>query len=137
MALTTADLNAIRAAAAEQLHRAGIALRDGEQDRMDIADFQLGRFHEVGLVELVYVNTDRYAAKELVLLPYQTCPEHWHPPVGSDPGKQESFRCRAGEVFLYVEGESTPQPTCRPPEGDAAYYTVWHELNLRPGDQVC
>ena len=135
MTPTSSDLEAIRAAAGDQLRRAGIALGDGEQEGMDVADFQLGRFQEVGLIELVYVNTDRYAAKELVLLPHQTCPEHWHPPVEEDPGKRETFRCRSGEVFLYVEGEATAQPACRPPEGDAAYYTVWHELHLRPGSQ--
>lgn len=135
MPLESADLEAIRAAAAEQLRRAGIAIASREQDSMDVADFQLGRFPEVGLVELVYVNTERYAAKELVLLPHQTCPEHWHPPVGNDPGKQESFRCRAGEVFLYVEGEATAHPACQPPIDDDAHYTVWHELHLRPADQ--
>jgi len=30
----------------------------------------------------VYVNTDRYYAKEQVMFPSQACPEHKHPPVG-------------------------------------------------------
>ncbi len=45
---------------------------------------------------LVYVNTDRYCAKELVLYPGQTCPEHRHPPFDGTPGKEETFRCRRG-----------------------------------------
>jgi D-lyxose ketol-isomerase len=53
---------------------------------------------------LVYVNTDRYCAKELVLYPRQTCPEHRHPPVDGDPGKEETFRCRRGSVTLWVDG---------------------------------
>jgi D-lyxose ketol-isomerase len=51
------------------------------------------------------------------------------------PGKEETFRCRWGEVYLYVEGEPAASPVCRPPAGSEAYYTVWHEVHLRPGDQ--
>ena len=39
-------------------------------------------------------------AKELILMPRQTCPEHWHPPVGGEPGKEETFRCRWGEIDI-------------------------------------
>jgi D-lyxose ketol-isomerase len=88
-----------------------------------------------GLELVVYVNNDRYCAKELVLFPRQTCPEHRHPPVGSDPGKRETFRCRSGRVWLYVEGEVAAAPQARVPEGDEAYYTVFHEIDLHPGDQ--
>jgi D-lyxose ketol-isomerase len=57
------------------------------------------------LLVFVYVNTDRYCAKELVLYPRQTCPEHRHPPFDGTPGKEETFRCRSGLVQLYVDGE--------------------------------
>jgi D-lyxose ketol-isomerase len=83
---------------------------------------------------LVYVNTNRYCAKELVLWPKQICPEHRHPPIENDPGKEETFRCRWGSVDLYVEGECSPAPGCQPP-GDEGAYTVRHEIHLRPGDQ--
>ena len=69
-----------------------------------MTDFGLGRLEEVGLQILVYVNSERVCAKELVLFPWQICPEHRHPPVGDDPGKEETFRCRAGDVELHVEG---------------------------------
>ena len=51
------------------------------------------------------MNTERVCAKELVLFPNQICPEHRHPPVGGDPGKEETFRCRRGSVVLHVAGE--------------------------------
>ena len=35
---------------------------------------------EIGLQLVVYVNTERVCAKELVLFPHQICPEHRHPP---------------------------------------------------------
>ena len=53
---------------------------------------------QTGLELVVYVNNDRYCAKELVLFPRQTCPEHRHPRVAGDPGKRETFRVRRGVV---------------------------------------
>jgi D-lyxose ketol-isomerase len=90
--------------AAAMLAEAGIVLTPAERESIEIADFGLGRFDEIGLALVVYVNTERVCAKELVLLPHQTCPEHRHPPVGGDPGKEETFRCRSGVVHLHVEG---------------------------------
>jgi D-lyxose ketol-isomerase len=121
--------------AAEQFAAAGIELTDAERDQIEVADFGLGNLRETGLMLLVYVNTDRYCAKELVLFPGQTCPEHRHPPVGSEPGKMETFRCRWGTVHLYVEGPSTAEGSARPPAGSESYYTVFHELVLTPGEQ--
>jgi D-lyxose ketol-isomerase len=47
----------------------------------------------------------------------------------------ETFRCRSGQVWLYVEGEPTPDPKGQVPEGSEAYYTVFHEIELNPGQQ--
>ena len=100
--------------AADELDAAGIVLTDVERDAIEVADFGLSRLREQGLMLLVYANTDRYCAKELVLYPGQTCPEHRHPPFAGTPGKEETFRCRRGLVTLRVDG-------C--------------ELVLQPGDQ--
>jgi D-lyxose ketol-isomerase len=97
------------------LAEAGIVLTPAEQDEIEVADFGLARLGEIGLQLLVYINTDRVCAKELVLFPGQACPEHRHPPVDDDPGKEETFRCRAGSVVLWVEGHG--------------------KVELRPGDQ--
>jgi D-lyxose ketol-isomerase len=83
---------------------AGIVLTDGERDVLEVTDFGLGRLDELGLQLVVYVNTERVCAKELVLFPGQMCPEHRHPPVDGSPGKEETFRCRAGSVLLWVDG---------------------------------
>ena len=94
-----------RERAAAMLAEAGIVLTPAEREAIEVADFGLGRLEEIGLQLVVYVNTERVCAKELVLFPRQTCPEHRHPPVGDDPGKEETFRCRRGIVQLHVEGE--------------------------------
>ncbi|NOY41050.1 MAG: D-lyxose/D-mannose family sugar isomerase [Planctomycetes bacterium] len=114
--------------------KAGIYVTPKEQAQIEIADFGLGEFEKTGLAVLVYVNTDRCCAKELAMCPGQTCPEHMHPPVENDPGKEETFRCRWGTVFLYVAGEATKDVACQPP-GDTSAYSVWHEILLKKGDQ--
>jgi D-lyxose ketol-isomerase len=103
-----------------------------EAANIEVADLGLGQLETTGLQLVVYVNTERCCAKELVLFPRQTCPEHRHPPIDGEPGKEETFRCRWGVVYLYVPGPATERPNARPPEGA---YTVWHEIVLRPGEQ--
>ena len=90
--------------AAAMLDAAGIVLTPHEREQIEIADFGLGQLDEIGLQIVVYANTDRVCAKELVLFPHQRCPEHRHPPVEDDPGKEETFRVRGGVVHLHVEG---------------------------------
>ncbi|MGC8669055.1 MAG: D-lyxose/D-mannose family sugar isomerase [Chthonomonadales bacterium] len=121
--------------AKEYLTKACIVLTPEEANRIEVADFGLGDLERTGLEIVTYVNTERCCAKELVLFPHQTCPEHRHPPIDGDPGKEETFRCRWGTVYLYVPGEPTPNPQAKPPEGSEAYFTVKHEVKLTPGDQ--
>lgn len=121
--------------AAEMLDRVGIRLSTEERDQIEVAEFGLGELERTGLELVVYVNTDRYCAKELVLFPGQTCPEHKHPPVFGEPGKMETFRCRWGRVWLYIDGEPTPEIQGKVPEGSEEYYTVFREIELNPGDQ--
>jgi D-lyxose ketol-isomerase len=117
------------------LKMSGIVLTVDEIQRIEVAGFGLDQLEVQGLELITYVNTDRYCAKELVLFPRQTCPEHKHPPVGHDPGKMETFRCRSGSVWLYVEGEAATGLKAAIPAGSEAYYTVFHEIELLPGDQ--
>lgn len=119
----------------EYLTRAGIVLSPAEAAEIEVADFGLNDLDNIGLELVTYVNTTRVCAKELVLFPRQTCPEHYHPPVEGEPGKEETFRCRWGEVYLYVPGEPTPNPKAKPPAGRENTYNVWHEIILKPGEQ--
>src|ERR1700758_236845 len=131
--LTQAEVEAARRRAAEILDNAGMTLTPEERETIEIADFGLSRLDQIGLEVVVYVNTDRYCAKELVLFPRQTCPEHRHPPFDGTPGKEETFRCRAGVVYLYVEGGATSAPQARVADRD--HFTAWHEIVLGPGEQ--
>ncbi len=109
------DAGLARARAAAMLAEAGIVLTPAEEEAIEVADFGLGDLERFGLQLVVYVNTERVCAKELVLLPGQECPEHRHPPVGGEPGKEETFRVRRGSVRLWVDGAD--------------------EIELGPGDQ--
>jgi D-lyxose ketol-isomerase len=133
--MTQESIHQYRKQALERLQRAGIVATETEQDRIEIADFGLGQFEQTGLGVLVYVNTKRCCAKELVMWPRQICPEHRHPPMGGDPGKEETFRCRWGTICLYVPGPRTSDVKAILPTGCEANYTVWHEIELNPGDQ--
>lgn len=119
----------------QMMKQAGIVLTPEERARMEVADFGLNELEKTGLEILTYVNTERVCAKEIIMFPRQTCPEHRHPAVNGKPGKEETFRCRWGTVYLYVPGTPADRPKARPPKGSEAYYTVQHEICLKPGDQ--
>lgn len=122
--------------AAVWYENAKIALTGAEKNNIEIADFGLGKIDEVGFQVVTYINTPRYCGKEMLMFPGQICPEHRHPArKDGSAGKQETFRCRSGLVYLYVSGEETPNPKAKPPKGDEKYYTAKHEIILKPGEQ--
>jgi len=118
--------------AVEYFDKAHIAITEEEINKIEVADFGLGDLWNTGLEILTYVNTERVCAKELVVLPNQTCPEHRHPAIGDYAGKEETFRCRYGIIYLYVDGEPTRKRAVDPPNGK---YTVFHEIVLNEGQQ--
>jgi D-lyxose ketol-isomerase len=133
--LTVAQWNEARTRARRLLEEAGIVLTPQEAERLEVADFGLSDLENLGLELITYVNTERVCAKDLVLFPRQTCPEHRHPPVGDDPGKEETFRCRQGTVYVYMPGQETPKRGAATPHR-SEYFTVFHEYALHPGEQV-
>ncbi|MBO0454221.1 D-lyxose/D-mannose family sugar isomerase [Candidatus Enterococcus murrayae] len=123
----------------ELYKKSKIVLTDEELASIDYADFSLSNIEEEGLNLILYVNNNRYCAKEMVLLPNQTCPEHMHPDLENGlEGKQETFRCRWGEVFLYVEGDApldSDTISVSLVNGKEDYYTAGKEIHLKPGEQ--
>ncbi len=113
--------------------KAHIVLSEEEKGRIEVADLGLDRVDEIGLEILTYINTQRVCAKEMVLTPFQTCPEHKHVPTNGMEGKEETFRCRYGKVYLYVAGEGKKEDIkAKIPPTDV---TVFHEVVLNPGEQ--
>lgn len=125
-----------RGIVAKWFEDAKIVLTEEEKKQVEIGDFGLGKIDEVGSQILVYVNTPRYCGKEMLMFPGQMFPEHKHPNrKDGSIGKQETMRCRSGLIYLYVDGEETPNRAVKPPKDDEKYFTAKHEIVLRPGEQ--
>ncbi|TVQ21930.1 MAG: D-lyxose/D-mannose family sugar isomerase [Spirochaetaceae bacterium] len=132
--MTEAEQRRAQAAAVDLILAAGLILRDDERGRVEVADFGLGSLEAEGAQILTLVQTERLAVKLIALTPWQALPEHWHPRVGDDPGKEETVRHVAGDLFVYVDGPPTIARG-RVPTGKEHLYTMRHELVLAPGDQ--
>jgi D-lyxose ketol-isomerase len=133
--ITTKQLKEAQYKAADMIQKSGIMLGIKEISKIEVVDFGLNNLEKEGVQVFTMVNTERIAAKILVLFPNQTEPEHWHPKVGDDPGKEETVRIIAGTVYFYIPGEDTKKYGFIP-EGKDAVYTCRHELVMKPGDQI-
>jgi D-lyxose ketol-isomerase len=124
-----------RRQAGEMIRRAGIHVTDQEAEGIEVVDFGLSRLEKEGVQVLTLVQTERISVKVLALFPNQTEPEHWHPPVAGDPGKEETVRVISGTLYFYSPGENTFKEGFLV-KGKEHCYTMRHELVMRPGDQI-
>lgn len=122
----------------KELSKAGIILTDKEKENIEVADFGLNNLKEIGLQLITYINTNKVCAKEMVLFPYQTCPQHMHI-SGVDKnnnhfeGKEETFRVRKGTCYLYVSGNGNSDfIKAKLPKTDV---NVFKEIILHEGEQ--
>lgn len=135
MTITRTEHDLAQARAAEHIRHAGIPLSDAEAGSIEVADFGLGHLDREGAQILTLVQTDRISVKVLVLFAHQTEPEHWHPPVGDDAGKEETVRVVSGTLHFFREGEGVVVGGVIP-EGKEDVYTCRREVVLHPGDQI-
>lgn len=133
--IARSQVRAAQQRARAMLQAAGIVLTPDEAAGIEVADLGLDELERTGLEIVTYINTDRYCAKELVLFPGQTCPEHRHPNGPGYTGKMETFRVRRGMVYLYIPGAPPAALRATVPVGASAWYTARHEIVLRPGEQ--
>lgn len=121
--------------AAEMIRAAGITITEDEARSIEIVDFGLSNLKQEGVQVLTLIQTERISIKVLVLFPNQTEPEHWHPPVGNDPGKEEVVRVISGTVYFYVPGEDNFKEGFIV-EGKQDCYTMRNEVVMKPADQI-
>lgn len=133
--ITRKEQESAQGRAADLMRKAGLKVSEKEEKSIEVVDFGLSRLDEEGVQVLTLVQTERISVKVLALFPYQTEPEHWHPPVGNDPGKEETIRVIDGTVCFYVPG---PDSLSRGfiPKGKESCYTVRHEIIMNPSDQI-
>ena len=133
--LTKSEQQSAQRRAAEMIRQAGIKISDDEAAAIEVVDFGLSNLAQEGVQVLTLVQTERISIKVLALFPNQTEPEHWHPPVGDDPGKEETIRVIAGTVYFYTPGEDNFSEGFIL-EGKEPCYTMRHEIVMKPGDQI-
>lgn len=133
--LTKAEFNMAQSRAVEMIRGSGICITDEEAQKVEVADFGLGRLEVEGAQILTLIATARIAVKIVALFPNQTLPEHWHPRVGEDPGKEETIRVISGIVRAYITGEEN-MSNGFVPAGQEDNYTMRHEIIFKPGEQL-
>ena len=133
--ITRAEFKEVCEKALSMMKAAGIHLSESEPAKITAADFGLNHLQEEGIQILTMFETDRVAGKILILLPFQTIPEHWHPAVGDDPGKEEVIRAISGDLYFYLSGEDTLKHGFII-AGKEDHYTMRHEVVLHPGEQL-
>jgi len=133
--LTKSEYVAAQNRAAAMIRESGICITDEEAQKVEVADFGLGRFEVEGAQILTLLATERIAVKIVALFPNQTLPEHWHPRVGEDPGKEETIRVVSGTVRAYVPGDENMSDGFVP-AGQEGNYKMRYELILKPGEQI-
>jgi len=133
--ITRKEYESARRRAADLMRKAGLRISDEEEKTIEVVDFGLGRLDQEGVQVLTLVQTERISVKVLALFPFQTEPEHWHPPVENDPGKEETIRVIDGTVYFFVPGPDTLRKGFIP-RGKESCYTVKNEIIMNPSSQI-
>jgi len=99
-------------------------------------DFGLGRFTEVGMAGIFWVNNleDNYFGHEIYLLPGQRIPEHGHDKTAKAGPKMEAWMPRNGMIYIYGEGTPTPSADADIPEAEKKYWIARTKKKLLPGE---
>jgi D-lyxose ketol-isomerase len=99
-------------------------------------DFGLGRFAEVGMAGIFWVNNleDNYFGHDIYLLPGQRIPEHGHDKTDKAGSKLEAWMPRHGMIHIYGEGQTTPGTDADIPEAEKPYWIAKTKKKLMPGE---
>ena len=99
-------------------------------------DFGTGRFSEVGMAGVFWVNDQEgdYLGHEIYLLPGQMIPEHWHVKTADARAKMEAWQLRHGSVSLFGEGDPSPEAEKIVPASELSHTTVRHCTHLKCGE---
>jgi D-lyxose ketol-isomerase len=133
--LTEEQYKSSQLKAGEMIKKSGIFITDAEISGIIVHNWGLDNFYEEGLMVLTWFATERISARVLVLFPNQTEPEHWHPPLPTNPGKEEIIRAVYGDLRFYLPGEDNLKEGFIP-ASNRQYYTLRNEIIMKPGDQL-
>ena len=107
-------------------------------DQFWVADFGLGKFTEVGMGGIFYINDkrDNYMLHDIWLLPGQMLPEHYHVKHEDVAPKMEAWLVRHGTNYFYSEGDETAGVADRIPPTHKECCKARNEVFKGPGDVV-
>jgi D-lyxose ketol-isomerase len=120
----------------DMMERFGYPVYQKLREEMWAIDFGLGRFTEVGMGGIFWINDKegKYLGHEIYLLPGQMIPEHWHVKTDESAAKAEAWQLRYGGVTLFGEGDATAGAESKIPASEREFTTVKHATVLRLGD---
>lgn len=107
-----------------------------KDDEFWAIDFGLGRFAEVGMAGIFWVNNekDSYFGHEIYLLPGQRIPEHAHVETETAGPKMEAWQPRHGVIYVYGEGVADAGADEDIPEEDRGFWIAKSRKKLMPGE---
>jgi len=117
----------------------GCPVYDSLQKELWVLDFGLGRFTDVGMGGVFWLNEwDEdgkygYLGHEIYLLPGQMIPEHQHVKHEAIQPKIEGWLCRWGETNCFGEGDASAEAKQVIPASEWKHTTVHHMARVRPG----
>lgn len=130
------QVRAIKRRAVDMMEvKAGFALTDDEKASISVVGFGQEDYFSYGAAVIDTIMHPRYGGRLIVFFPNQLIPEHWHPDVDGDVGKEETFRVLWGTVYIYGPGEPSPGALERIPAGKEAVFTSRHEAILNRAEQ--
>jgi len=133
--LTKRQYKSAQLKAGAMIKKSGILITKDEISKIIVHDWGLENFNEEGLMISTLFATDRISARVLVLFPNQTEPEHWHPVLPDNPGKEEIIRAIWGDLRFYLPGDNNMKEGFVP-ASNQQYYTLRNEITMKPGDQL-
>ena len=98
------------------------------REELFVTDLGVGDFWKVGVGGTMWCNSQEhgYFSFEIMLLPGQMIPEHWHVETEGAPAKMESWHTRYGMIYTFGEGEPTEPCPVEVPASQKDYVTVHH-----------
>lgn len=83
----------------------------GIRDKMFVADYNAGRFADVGISGIMFENsqTNMYMLLDFFLLPNQMVAEHYHTDGETSAAKREGWLVRWGDAYIGGIGEDNLQ----------------------------
>lgn len=125
-----------RKAYIDMLERFNYPIPKRLREELFVTDLGVGDFWNVGIGGIMWCNSQEhgYFSFEIMLLPGQMIPEHWHVESEGGPAKMETWHTRYGMVYTFSEGEATESCPVEVPASQKDHVTVRHCEPLELGE---